>query len=143
MKLITLPSNVIRSKTTYQLPSSRRVSVLFKITRLLNLCDTAVDDIEEVQYTKKLFDYIHKNMRFIESSYFLKSHLLVHFYNLTKQVAEDMMDLIDSLLVERNCTLEERHILLDGLESISSVYYTWFPENDECEHDYLNSYLED
>jgi hypothetical protein len=111
--------------------------------RLLHSCDTAVDDIEEVQYTKKLFDYIHKNMKYIESPPFLKPHLLVEFYNLTKEVGEDMMDLIDSLLVEPECTLEQRQILLDSLESISSVYYTWFPDNDDCEHDYLNSYLED
>lgn len=133
----------LRSGTTYKLPSSRRFIILSKIVRLLNSCDSAVDDIEEVQCTKKLFDYIHKHMKYIESPRFLKPHLVVEFYNLTKEVGEDMMDLIDSLLVEPECTPEHREILLDTLESISAVYYTWFPDNDECEHDYLNSYLED
>jgi hypothetical protein len=133
----------LRSGTTYKAPSSRRFIVLSKIVKLLHSCDSAVDDIEEVQYTKKLFDYIHKHMKYIESPRFLKPHLVVEFYNLTKEVGEDMFDLIDSLLVEPECTLEQREILLDTLESISAVYYTWFPDNDDCEHDYLNSYLED
>jgi hypothetical protein len=133
----------LRSGNNYTPENTRRLTTLLKVVKLLAKCDNAKTDIDEVRFTKQLYDYIYQHMDYLESNCFLEHKDIVGFYNMFKSLSEEMMDKIDVLLIDQNCTLENKTLLLDTMESISIIYYKWFPENDELENHYLNTYLED
>jgi hypothetical protein len=138
----------LRSGTQYDFTpekeklDKKKNTILLTILELIKKCENVSDTLEEMYFTQDFFDYIESNIDFIESSSFLEPHSRPEFYRIIKHTSEQMMDKIDSLLLSESLTANDKTVLLDTMESISSVYYTWFPIED-YEHDYLNSYLED
>jgi hypothetical protein len=135
----------LRSGTQYDFTPEKEKNknkILLTILELIKKCENVSDTLEEMYFTQDFFDYIESNIDFIESPSFLEPHSRPEFYRIIKHTSEQMMDKIDSLLLSESLTANDKTVLLDTMESISSVYYTWFPTED-CEHDYLNSYLED
>ena len=149
----------LRSGTTYNQPkisghsvycTRHRANVLNKIASLNNRIDSKTGTLRKIKCATRLYKYISKNITYIESSCF---NISPDLFNIINRNAENLMDGIDFLLIKKNTCIYRRMILLDALEKISSVYYRWNPDNyddydnydydEELEHDYLNTYLED
>ena len=102
-----------------------------QLLQLLINYNTAQTDLEKINTSKILFDFINENIELINTP---------QLYQITRSVAEQMLDSIDDILF---FTDVDKSILLDAQESISAFYYYNEKYDDECENDYLNTYLED
>lgn len=103
----------------------------FQLLQLLIRYNGAQTDLEKVNASKDLFDFIQENMEIINTP---------ELYEITRSTAEQILDHIDHLLFFSDI---DKTILMDTQQSVSSFYYYDDIFNEELENDYLNTYLED
>ncbi len=102
-----------------------------QLLQLIINYNAAGTDLEKINTSKALFDFIGEHIELVNTP---------ELYQVTRSVAEDILDNIDNLLFFTDI---DKSILLDLQESVSIFYYYNETYNEDCENDYLNSYLED